>query len=207
MARTKQEQMAIHRVLIRDDLRQFRQAVKPATHVRRLCRQPDACGGGVIQRRQCGQTDHAAPSSVRIRSISRSRSNPRLHQQATLAAKTNLDRPSRPHLRGRYLDERGLGRTVSLRWRAQPPFPSVEGTLGDSPFQTVGRDGEPAVSLAVNDLTPLLRAGALWFIHVASACRSGYKEKRCGLRIAHGWSARRTLHGEKIPRMLSVGFE
>ena len=75
--RAEQEQVAIHRILIRDDLGQLRQTIKPTTHVRWRRRQPNARRGRAVQRRERRQADHAIASSLRINSINNSWSNPR----------------------------------------------------------------------------------------------------------------------------------
>ena len=146
--------MPIHRVLIRDNLRQFCQAIKPAPHVRwlRLPARYVWLSSDPEPPMRAGRSRDTLQRTNQFDQQLAVETTP--CQQATLAAQANLDRPGRPRPQRHYLDECRLGQPVWLGRRSQPPFPGVEGTLGNSPFQAVGRYCEPAGPLAINDLTP-----------------------------------------------------
>src|SRR5579883_440713 len=79
--RAKHEQMPAQRILPNHRLHPLRQPVKPAAHVRRFHRQPDARGLRPIERPQTRQPHHAAsttPTSTRTCSASQPRPTTRL---------------------------------------------------------------------------------------------------------------------------------
>src|SRR5579885_778444 len=80
-ARAKHKQMPAQRILPNHRLHPLRQPVKPAAHVRRFHRQPDARGLRPIERPQTRQPHHAAsttPTSTRTCSASQPRPTTRL---------------------------------------------------------------------------------------------------------------------------------
>ena len=93
-------------------------------------------------------------SNVRTSSINSSRSNPRRASRRRSPRRQISIVPAVPRSRRRHLDERRLAQTASLRWRAQSPFPGIEGAVFDSPIATIGCHGQPAGPLSVNDLAP-----------------------------------------------------
>ncbi len=56
-------------------------------------------------------------------------------------------------------------------------FPGIKGAVFDSAIAIIGRHGQPAGPLSVNDLTPCFGARKLRFVHAVAECQRSAKKK------------------------------